>query len=78
MNYYIGDYKKDGEQGGHNGWLMGSFMEEGPQRVNDVEIKYWERAEGTNDHGTKISSTFETTFILQGEVTVSIDGKKSL
>jgi hypothetical protein len=50
-----------------NGAGVGKFMDQMPQKVDDIEIKYWELEPGPTGHGTEKSATFECTFILDGE-----------
>jgi mannose-6-phosphate isomerase-like protein (cupin superfamily) len=79
MRYYIGNYKKDAKYNGHRGWLVGTFMEENnPNKVDDVEIKYYEHEIGPTDHGLKVSKTFECTFILEGESVAEVDGQECI
>ena len=78
MSYYIGDFKKDSKENNHRGWLVGKFMETEPQKVGEVEIKYWEYGVGPTDHGTKIPKTFECTFILQGESLALIGNEETV
>ena len=74
-DYYVGDFRHDAEVNGHRGWLVGKFMDQKPQRVDEVEIKYWEFDPGPTRHGTKASNTFECTFILDGE-TIALIGER--
>lgn len=76
MDYYIGEYKKDAAENGHRGWLVGEFMENFPFKTDLVEIKYWEYDVGPTNHDTKISGIFECTFILEGEISGTVDGKE--
>jgi mannose-6-phosphate isomerase-like protein (cupin superfamily) len=66
-DHYVGDFKHDARTNGQRGWLVGKFMGQMPQKVDDVEIKYWELEPGPTGHRTKKSATFECTFILDGE-----------
>jgi hypothetical protein len=66
-DHYVGDFKHDARTNGQRGWLVGRFMSQMPQKVDDVEIKYWELEPGPTGHRTKKSATFECTFILDGE-----------
>jgi hypothetical protein len=70
--YYVGKYADDALNGPNRGWIVGSFMEQGPRNVRDVEVKYWEYPAGVTDHSCKESATFEVTFILQGETRARI------
>jgi mannose-6-phosphate isomerase-like protein (cupin superfamily) len=72
-NHYIGDFKHDALTNGQKGWLVGKFMCQKPQKVDDVEIKYWEFDAGPTGNETKTSRTFECTFILDGE-TIALIG----
>lgn len=73
--FYISNFQADALSGQNNGWVIGSFMEPGPRKTDKVEIKYWEFPAGKAAHDKKISSTFETTFILEGEVRGEVDGR---
>jgi mannose-6-phosphate isomerase-like protein (cupin superfamily) len=75
VNFYKGAYKKDAQEGGHGGWLLGSFMEYEPLQNKEMEIKYWEYPIGTPIHDTKISSILECTFILEGEIVGMVDNQ---
>jgi quercetin dioxygenase-like cupin family protein len=76
-NYYIGSYREDAVNGPNRGWIMGTFMADGPRKNSDVEIRYWEfpKGEPTN-HPMKVSSIIECTIILKGETKAIIDGKE--
>jgi quercetin dioxygenase-like cupin family protein len=52
-------------------------MDRKPQKVDDVEIKYWEFDPGPTGHGTKESQTFECTFILDGETIALVGGRET-
>lgn len=73
--FYIGNFSSDAKKSGHHDWFVGTFMEPGPRQTDAVEIKYWEFPVGESAHETKVSNTFETTFILAGEVRGEIDGR---
>jgi quercetin dioxygenase-like cupin family protein len=74
-NYYVGDYRQDGLHGGHNGWIVGSFMPEGLLKLEEVEIKYWEFAAGEEAKSyQKESAIVECTFILKGRTRCLVNG----
>jgi quercetin dioxygenase-like cupin family protein len=66
--YYVGKFRDDARRGQNKNWLVGTFMADGPRKTGAVEIKYWEFPVGPTTHDKKISTTFEATFILAGEV----------
>jgi hypothetical protein len=74
-DYYVGDFNHDARTNGQRGWLIGKFMSQKPQKIDDVEIKYWELEPGPTGHRTKKSATFECTFILDGE-TIGLIGNR--
>jgi quercetin dioxygenase-like cupin family protein len=77
--FYVGSYKNDAqnEVDVHNGWIIGTFMEESPRKNDKVEIKYWSYLKGANQgHDTKKSSIIECTFVLTGAVKGVIDGEE--
>lgn len=74
MSHAIGSYKEDGPS--HRGWFIGTFIEQGAAKTEDVEIKYWEFAVGPTNHDTKTSAIFECTIILTGKTKAVIDGKE--
>ena len=66
--YYVGDFREDGLNGPNRGWIVGTFIDKSPRKNNEVEIKYWEYKAGeVVNHGTKVSSIIECTFILSGK-----------
>jgi quercetin dioxygenase-like cupin family protein len=73
--FYLGNFRSDALNGQHHGWVVGAFMEDGPRQTDAVEIKYWEFPVGEAMHDKKISSTFETTFILEGKVSGEVNGQ---
>jgi hypothetical protein len=75
--YYVGDFRYDAQTNGQRGWLVGKFMDQKPQKVDEVEIKYWEFDPGPTGRGTKSSQTFECTFILDGETIALIGGRET-
>ena len=62
MDYKIGRYSQDSKA--HNGWFIGTFMEDGAAKTDAVEIKYWQYDTGPVAHDTKISQIYECTMIL--------------
>lgn len=77
MKYYIGEYEKDANLNGRNGWIVGNFMEDStPQKTEQVEVKFWSFDVGQTDHKTKISKTCEVCFVFSGETEGIIDNKK--
>lgn len=77
--FYKGSYIKDGVEGPYRGWLVGTFVDNGPRKTDVVEVKYWEYAAGVDtNHPTKTSSTLETTFILKGTVKAIIDNEEMI
>src|SRR5688572_5895999 len=74
--YYVGSYREDGLYGPNRGWIVGKFKDSKPRKTDDVEIRYWEFAQGSNDHPVKTSSIIECTFILQGRTKALVDGKE--
>ena len=64
MSFHIGNYKNDAPN--HRGWFVGTFIENGAAKTEDVEIKYWEFPTGPTTHDTKTSAIFECTIILNG------------
>jgi quercetin dioxygenase-like cupin family protein len=66
--YYHGLYKHDAQAGQNRGWIVGTFMEGGPRKTNEVEIKYWEFKAGEDPrHGMKVSAVIECTLVLAGK-----------
>ena len=59
-----------------NGWFIGTFIEEGAAKTEDVEIKYWEFPVGKTSHDTKTSAIFECTLILSGKCRGEIEGEE--
>jgi quercetin dioxygenase-like cupin family protein len=74
MSYHIGRYKDDAPK--HRGWFIGTFMDEGATKTDDVEIKYWEFPVGLTTHETKTSTTYECTIFLAGHSRGTIDGRE--
>ena len=74
-DHYVGDFKHDARTNCQRGWLIGKFMSQKPQKVDDVEIKYWELETGPTGPKTNKSATFECTFILDGE-TIGLIGNR--
>lgn len=74
MSFYVGKYKADSQE--YRGWFIGSFVESGPRKTDDVEVKYWEFGAGPTGHPMKVSSTLESTLILSGETEAEIDGER--
>lgn len=66
--YYTGNLKKDSKESTHHGWIVGSFMENLPQKTKHVEIKSWEFPAGKGSHPTKISKTLEISIIIKGTI----------
>jgi mannose-6-phosphate isomerase-like protein (cupin superfamily) len=64
-SFYQGSYAEDAA-GPHRGWLVGSFLDDGPRRTDDVEVKFWSFPDGPTEHPTKRSVIFEVTFVLSG------------
>ncbi len=73
MSYYVGNYKQDSPN--YHGWLLGSFVAEGPRKTDAVEVKYWEFNPGPNDHPLKTSSIIECTLVLLGHTEALINNK---
>ena len=74
--YYIGNMRDDAKNGGHRGWVVGKFLEEGKvAKTDDVEILYWEFPPGKIDHPTKVSTIIEITIILKGKIAGNIEEK---
>ena len=73
MSYTVGDYKQDAPN--HRGWFIGTFIESGAAKTDDVEIKYWEFPIGATTHDTKTSAIFECTIILSGRCRGVVDGQ---
>lgn len=74
MSYHIGQYKNDAPK--HRGWFIGTFIEDGAAKTEDVEIKYWEFPLGPTTHQTKVSSTYECTIFLAGRSRGTIDDQE--
>lgn len=74
MTYHIGNYKDDALK--HRGWFIGTFIEEGAAKTDDVELKYWEFPVGSTTHETKVSSTYECTIFITGRSKGTIDGQE--
>jgi quercetin dioxygenase-like cupin family protein len=75
-NYYVGNLNYDAKNGGHRGWVVGTFMEDDTVRKNEsVEILYWEFPKGQIDHPTKTSTIIEVTIIIEGSIAGDIEGK---
>lgn len=72
-NFYIGDFKKDSQEGQNRNWILGTFMDDAARKTEAVEIKYWEFPVGDTTHPTKISTTIECTIILEGKIEGIID-----
>jgi hypothetical protein len=70
--YYKGTFRDDARQGVNRGWIVGSFMADGPRRTEKVEIKYWEYPVGPTRHERKVSGIIEATFILKGRTLAEI------
>src|SRR5215467_13217524 len=49
-----GNFRDDSLNGVNRGWIVGSFIKDGPRRTEDVEIKYWEYPPGPTGHGRKV------------------------
>jgi hypothetical protein len=64
--FYRGNFRDDSRQDVYRGWIIGSFIEGGPRKTEDLEIKYWEYSIGPTRHGRKVSGIIEVTFILKG------------
>jgi len=53
--YYTGKFREDGLNGPNRGWIVGTFMQDGPRKTDQVEIKYWEYKAGEAvDHGMNV------------------------
>jgi quercetin dioxygenase-like cupin family protein len=76
VTFYRGNFRKDSRQGVNRGWIVGSFIEDGPRRTEDVEIKYWEYHPGPTGHGRKVSGIIEVTFILKGKTLAEIGDER--
>lgn len=74
--FYRGNFRDDSRRGVNRGWIIGSFIEDGPRKTEDVEIKYWEYPVGPTGHGRKVSGTIEATFILKGKILAEIGGER--
>ncbi len=74
MTYHIGNYKDDAPK--HHGWFIGTFIEEGAAKTEDVEVKYWEFPVGPTTHPTKKSSTYECTIFIAGRCRGTVDGQE--
>jgi quercetin dioxygenase-like cupin family protein len=75
-SFYKGNLRNDSLRGVNHGWIIGSFMDDGPRRTDNVEIKYWEYPIGPTSHERKVSATIEATFILKGKTLAEIDGNR--
>lgn len=75
-DYYLGCYTEDATGSPNRGWLVGTFMEAGPRKTEQVEVKYWEFKTGQDPKQgrLKTSSTIECTFVLKGETKCLING----
>jgi quercetin dioxygenase-like cupin family protein len=73
MTYKIGNYAQDSPN--HRGWFVGTFIEEGAAKSEDVEIKYWEFPAGPTSHDTKTSAIFECSIFLTGKCKGMVDGQ---
>ena len=74
--FYRGNFRDDSLNGVNRGWIVGAFIEDGPRRTEDVEIKYWEYPPGPTGHGRKVSRIIEVTFLLRGKTLAEIGEKR--
>jgi quercetin dioxygenase-like cupin family protein len=72
VTFYRGNFRDDSRHGVNHGWIVGSFIEDGPRRTKNVEIKYWEYPRGPTGHERKVSGIIEVTFILKGKTLAEI------
>jgi mannose-6-phosphate isomerase-like protein (cupin superfamily) len=57
-----------------DGWIVGHFMDNGPRRTYDMEVKYWKYPVGKpTGHSAKTLDIVEVTFILEGRTSAEID-----
>lgn len=74
MSFAVGNFKQDAPS--HRGWFIGTFIEKGAAKTEDVEIKYWEFPVGQTTHETKTSAIFECSLFLTGSCKGTVNGQE--
>ncbi len=72
-SFQVGNYEDDAKE--YRGWFIGTFINDGPRKTEDVEIKYWKFPDGKTDHPEKTSATLECTIVLTGKIIGTVDNE---